>query len=709
MKFKKFELCKAGMKKQYERIKEQTDENQSRKLYEEIKNIYYSADSLQLGKGLSLKHFFENVTLFVNTDDVFADLADVTNSPINLRHEQFNKCRKFNADLRTAQDEHAIHADCDFGHTSPDWEEIFNTGFHGIIKKAEKALENTELMKSQKDFYLSVKYAYEGIIIFIERLAEKCESISSENTVFAAKNLRKLACGKPETIAEAMQLYFIYYVAQHHIEGENLRSLGAVDKILYPYYKHDIENGVFTEEEIKELIKYFLYKWNSMEILANIPFNICTEVNDITYMIIEEYTNLDIHDPKMHVKYSEELPEDVCKMVLDSIRGGKNSFVFMNNEAVYKALMNVGIEENDAKHYTVVGCYEPSAEGQEIPCTLNGRINMPMAVETVLNHGRRFDSDKQIGIDFSEEFNDFNSFYDAVKEQLLQWSEMTVAEINEIEEDYPEIIQSPIISGTYENCMKTGIDAYSGGAKYNNSSICVFGIGTITDELIAIKKAVFEDKIISLKELTEILKKNWQGAEKLRKIMKDNYPKYGNNDEEVDSIAVDIEKLMSECINNKPNARGGVYRLGFFSIDWIIEYGKKLGATADGRLAGEAVSKNICASIGMDKKGVTGLINSAAKFDYSLISDGTVLDLSIHPSVAAGDEGLDVMLSIIRMYFAKGGFAVHINVIDAQTLKKAQQNPEKYKNLQVRLCGWNVYFTDLSKAMQDNLIKSMEN
>ena len=709
MKFKPFDYCRAGMEKQYKYIEEVIDKDESKKLYNEVKKIYYSADSLQVGKGLAIKYFFENVSLFINPDDVFTDLADLTNTPINLRHEQYEKYRKYDINVKTVQEEGALQADCDFGHTSPDWDEIFAVGFHGIIKKAENALENPNLTQSQKDFYLSVKYAYEGIIIYIERLAKQAESVISENAQFAANNLRNLSKGKPETLAEAMQLYFIYYAAQHHVEGGNLRSLGAVDKILYPYYKHDIEKGIFNEEEIRELIKYFLYKWYSMEILANIPFNLCTKVNDITYMIIEEYTKLDIHDPKMHIKCSDDLPEKVYRLVTDSIRGGKNSFVFMNNEAVHKALMNVGIEKKDAERYTVIGCYEPSAEGQEIPCTLNGRINMPMAVETVLNHGRRYGSDKQIGIDFGNNFVDFEALYDAVKKQLAVWSEMAIAEISEIENDYPEINQSPIISGTYENCMRIGVDAYSGGAKYNNSSICAFGIGTITDALVAIKKAVFEDKLITLDKLTEILKNNWNGEDTLRKTMQEKYPKYGNNDNEADDIALDLEKHMSDCINNKSNGRGGVFRLGFFSIDWIIDYGKKLGATADGRLAGEPVSKNICASVGMDKKGVTGIINSAAKFDYSLISDGTVLDLSIHPTVVENKEGLDIMTSLIKLYFKKGGFAVHMNVLSPETLRKAQQNPEKYKNLQVRLCGWNVYFTDLSRKMQDNLIKSMEN
>ena len=165
---------------------------------------------------------------------------------------------------------------------------------------------------------------------------------------------------------------------------------------------------------------------------------------------------------------------------------------------------------------------------------------------------------------------------------------------------------------------------------------------------------------------------------------------------------------MSECIDNQPNGRGGVYRMGLFSIDWIIDYGKQLGASADGRFSGEPVSKNLSASVGMDKKGVTGIVNSVTKFDYALAPNGSVLDLHLHPSAVSGSEGIDIMTSLLKTYLSKGGFAVHINVINPETLKKAQKDPEKYKNLQVRLCGWNVYFTDLNIEMQNNLIKSME-
>lgn len=707
MKITDFNENRAKISNQYEYFYKCADEEKAKALYEELKKIYYGEKNKNIGFGKAIKHYFKNVELFINPADIFADIANAAYSPVCLRDEEYPKYAK-KSDYSAVQSERAILAVSDFGHTMPDWNRIFSLGISGILAEAEEYLKKTDLTVQQKSFYLSVKYAYEGVIIYISRLKKMCENTETPNTLFASENLQALLTGKPHTLSEAMQLYFIYYSVQYLTQGNSLRSLGAVDDILFSYYEHDTKKGICSEENVRELIRYFLFKWNSRQILANMPFNLCTHTNKLTYLILEEYIKLNIPDPKIHIKCSESTPDKAIKIIMNSIRNGNNSFVFINDKIVKNALIKSGIEPSDASDYTLIGCYEASAAGKEIPCTLNGRINMPMAVESVLNRGKRFNSDNLIGTDFGESFSSFEELLNAVKLQLKQWSEITIHEINRIEAQYPNIIQAPILSATFESCMENGKDAYAGGAKYNNSSICIFGIATITDELTAIKKAVFEEKIISLPELKAVLKNNWRNAEALRKIMRDKYPKYGNNIDEADDLAKELTEYMSKCINGKQNGRSGWYRMGLFSIDWIIEYGKYLGASADGRFSGEAVSKNLSAGIGMDKKGVTGIINTVTKLDYTDTPNGSVLDLHLHPTTVSGEAGTDIMINLLKTYLYKGGFAVHINVTDPNTLKKAQLNPEKYKNLQVRLCGWNVYFTDLDTQMQNNLIMSME-
>lgn len=702
-----FQLNREKMANQYEEFYKKANKEKARELYGQIQKIYYTEASKTVGFGKAVKHYFENVELFINPADIFADIANEAYSPVCLRDEEYQRYIRA-SDNAAAQSEGAFLATSDFGHTMPDWSRVFRLGIVGILNEIKDYLTDASLSEEQKNFYISAEYAYEGILIYINRLAKMCENDKSANTQLAAENLKALAEGEPKTLAEAMQLYFIYYSAQYLTQGNSLRSLGAVDDILYPYYEHDIKTGVCSEDDVRELIRYFLFKWNSRQILANMPFNLCTDTNELTYLILEEYIKLNVPDPKIHIKCSEKTTDKAYAMIMNSIRNGNNSFVFVNDRIVKNALIKAGIESRDAEDYTLIGCYEASASGKEIPCTLNGRINMPMAVETVLNRGTKFNSDEVIGIDFGDDFTDFEELYNAVKLQLKAWSELTIKEINKIEEQYPNVIQAPVLSATYESCMKNGTDAYSGGAKYNNSSICIFGLATIVDELTAIKKAVFEEKIISLSDLKNVLKNNWKNSENLRKTMRDKYPKYGNNISETDELAKDLSKYMSQCINGRSNGRGGIYRMGMFSIDWIIEYGKKLGASADGRFAGEAVSKNLSASVGMDKKGVTGIINSVTKIDFTNTPNSSVLDLHLHPSAVSGEDGICIMISLLQTYLAKGGFAVHINVTDPESLKAAQKNPEKYKNLQVRLCGWNVYFTDLDTEMQNNLIKSME-
>ena len=209
-------------------------------------------------------------------------------------------------------------------------------------------------------------------------------------------------------------------------------------------------------------------------------------------------------------------------------------------------------------------------------------------------------------------------------------------------------------------------------------------------------------------ELFEILKNDWKTNMRLRAEMLRSGEKYGNGCAEADGIAKDIACYCASLVNKKPNGRGGFFKASLFSINNCYTTGKKTMATPDGRLAGAPLSKNICASVGMDKNGVTSLINSVTAIDHSDFSNGTVLDIVLHPSTVAGDDGIDAFLGLLETYLSRGGFAMHCNVFGADDLKAAQLNPEQYKNLQVRVCGWNAYFINLTKAEQDDFIKQAE-
>lgn len=699
MKTLPFSTAKKHLDRQYVRMYEKADTEYSESLYAELKDIYMNESSRVLGKGKAIYHFLSGAEIFINPYDIFADIYYIQNSPLRIRREIYFDYHKKSKEARALTNAGAIFANGDYGHTMPDWYRLLRLGFRGIINEAEEHLNSEGLSDDARAFYESVIYAYRGIIRLCERIAEKAENEGSENSLFAARNLRAISERAPLTMAEAMQLYFIYYTVQQHTDGAVLRSLGSIDISLHPFYVNDKINGA-SESDMREMMRYFLYKWNSMQAEANIPFDLSHTPNELTYMILEEYTALNVHDPKIRVPLKPETPDEFIYAICDSIRKGNNSFVFINDTAVVKALTNIGQSKEDATNYTLIGCYEPSSIGKELACTVNGKLSLPMAAQFALD-----------GI-FSNQSKDadsleFSDLLKAVKEKIAYFAEVSMKEISTVETKYPHFMQSPTLSATYTDSMERARDVYAGGAKYNNSSISAFGLATLTDELMAINKMVYEDKLVTLTELYEILKNNWEGAEKLRTYAIVSCKKYGCGDTDADLLAADMVKFLSDTINNKPNGRGGVFRLGLFSIDWIFEFGKKLGASADGRYKGDPVSKNLSPSIGMDKKGVTGIIRSVMAQDHTLVPNGTVLDISLHPTAVTGEAGLKIMTALIRTYFAGEGFAIQFNIVDRDTLINAQNEPDKYRNLQVRLCGWNVYFTDLEKEVQDNLIRSL--
>lgn len=698
MKFSPFAENKTKMISQYQWVLENYDKERSEALFSELKAIYDNEKYEVLGKGKALKYFLERVQLFVNSADIFADLSVNENTPLRIRKEIYADFHKKRGEIKLLTNKGAVFANGDYGHTSPDWQKLLSLGITGIIEDAEVHLKNDDITEEQGAFYASVKCAYEGMLSFTQRLSLAAREADSENSRFAAKNLSALTLGAPSNIAEAMQLYFIYYVVQQKHDGAVVRSLGEIDTLLYPYYLKNRENGEFSDMELRELIKYFLFKWYTMKQEANIPLDLSDEPNELTYMMLEEYVRLDIHDPKLHIKCTERTPDKLIRFVMNAIRNGSNSFVFMNHKVIKESLAKIGITVDKSGDYTLVGCYEPLVIGKELACTVNGKINMPMAAEFVMNavlDGREIES--------------YAEFVEAVKAEIKHFIDVSVEEINTIEAKYPKIFQSPTLSGTYDSCMERGLDIYSGGAVYNSSSISCFGLATVVDGLLAVKKIVYTDKKLTLLELAEVLKSNWHGSEDIRFEVRNSAEKYGTGNPEADALAADIIRFLSDSLNGRENGRGGVYRLGLFSIDWIFKYGAALGASADGRLAGEPVSKNLSASVGMDKKGITGLMRSVLAQDHTLVPNGAVLDIALHPTSVSGDEGLDIMKSLLSVYLSGGGFALQINVVGRETLEAAQREPDKYRNLQIRLCGWNVYFTELEREVQNQLIESMVN
>lgn len=623
-----------------------------------------------------------------------------------------SECGTFFAQAENAHAIKAASANVDFGHIAPDWDFLMENGIVGVLERLQqKRAENIE-DPEKTAFYDASILVYNGIVQLLTRFSRLARSYKTEKMDFVADNLLRLTQAAPQTLAEAMQLTLIYYSIQTYLDCTPVRSLGGLDHLYAPFYRRDLQSGRFSDAQLRELTADFLWKISAMQVTANLPFYICgkdangnDQTNAFTRILLEEYRKLNIYDPKMHVMYHDGMDPEVLDLLLEMIREGKNSFVFINTDVVAKALQNIGIEEKDAKRQIVYGCYEAAAEGTEVPTTCGGNINLAKAVELAMNNGSDLQKGTAFGPETGEDFEDFEAFFAAVREQLVFITKTCMDAIAAYETRYPQYCPTPVISATFASSVEKGRDLYAGGAKYNNTSVVGAGLATLTDSVMMVKKLVFEKKLLSFRELRDCLANDWEQNETLRSYCLAQPEKYGNNHPEADAIAVALAETFMNCVNNRPNGRGGVFRCGMFSVDWRTWMGESTAATPDGRKCGQPLSKNTAASIGQDRNGVTALMSSMLKLDGTQIPDGYVADIVLHSSSVAGEDGMTAFKGLLTTFMRKGGFSVHFNVLNTDVLLKAQKEPEKYQNLQIRLCGWNVRFVDLSEKVQNEFIQ----
>lgn len=612
---------------------------------------------------------------------------------------------------RAWKDYGAYRANGDYGHVSPNSKLLLKLGFVGLLERVEQQSQKAGLTKKQAEFYECCKLTLSALITVTKRLAAAIEPYNQENAVA----LLHIANGKPQNIYEAMQLLVLYFFMHEFVAGARVRTLGRLDVLLYPYYAKDIESGTYTKAEIQEMLRYFLHKFWCAKVGYDLPFclgggdeNGDEVTSELSYLIVETYDELNVYSPKIHIRVSDKTPESFIKLVLNCIRKGNSSFVFINDRIGIESLRRVGIEEKDARNFVPIGCYEPAVWGVEIGCTGNGAINLVKAVECVFTNGRDWASGELCGVETGK-INSFEQFMQAVKTQIAFMTKKAMDFVIGIEKHYAEIYPDALLSCQYDESVKRGLDVYEGGAKYNNSSLYFCSIASLVDSICAVKKLIFEENNYTFAELGDILKNNWKNHEKERRAARNLSEKYGNNNAVADEIAVEMAQFCADLINNKPNGRGGVFKAALFSIDYCFAAGKRTMATPDGRKTGEPLSKNLCASPAMDRSGITSLIRSVTKIDLAEFSTGSVLDVVLHPTAVQGDDGLTAFYGLLKTYFNRGGFAMHGNVFNVDDLRAAQQNPERYETLQVRVCGWNAYFVQLSKDEQDTFIKQAQN
>lgn len=604
----------------------------------------------------------------------------------------------FTEENRKAVSARAYSGDPDFGHTAPLWDDILILGLPGLRARVLELAPDPD-----SDFVRAELRVLDAASAFLKRIAPLAAEAGKDRIAAGLVHLSEHA---PETLYQAMQLMFVYYTLQHHFEGTNLRTLGRLDRMFAPFAAKE------NPDTVKALFRDFMREIDTLRAPANIPFMLCGSdetgrdlTNDLSRLILQTYTELKPTNTKFHILCTPDTPKDFLRDALTSVKNGANSLVFLNDSLVIESLRKLGETHGAAVNYSVVGCYECGG-AEETACTCNARLNLPKTLELTLHGGLDVLTDARIGMDCPTDFDTFDALYTAFCGQIRYLAKQAMGITDRYEEKYARLHASPFFTATYPSCIRKGADVYCGySAPYSNSSLNAIGLATAVDSLAAIRKLVYEDRRMTLPELVRILDSNWADQAVLQGIIRKKYPKYGNGDPSVDALAASVVKELSDAVNNVPNAKGGVYRLGLFSIDWRIDYGAHTAASADGRFSGEALSQNTGASFGADREGATAHLHSVTAIDATDTANGAIVDLDLHSSAVRGENGTTVLASTLQTYLEKGGFAIHYNVLDTDTLEDAKAHPEKYPNLQVRLCGWNVKFTELSPAAQEEFIR----
>lgn len=591
----------------------------------------------------------------------------------------------------------------DFGHTAPVWENIFELGIDGMKKRIA---ERTGAALNP-DFVQAELRVFEAAQRFLLRAADEADWVGKPQM---AEGIRNLTYNPPKNLFEGFQMTLLFYCLQQFFEATDIRTMGRLDQLMMPFY--DLEPD---KEKVMELTHLYMKEIDALKAPANMPFALAgtdgegnSMVNAMSYIFLKAYAATKLPDTKLHILCTKDMPRDFLHLAMECVKNGGNSLVFINNQLVVDGLMKLGQTPRDAAGYAIVGCYEASGR-EEIPCSCNARLSLPKALEVTLHGGLDAMTGNLVTYEQPVEFDTYEKLYEAFLGHLKYFIDQTIDMTNVHEKCYPRFHSAPFYSACLDSCVEKGGDAYCDyAAAYNNSSINIIGIATAADSLYAIRKLVYEDKRMSLQELIAILDSDWAGQEVLRNIVRNKFPKYGVGDKRVDSIAAKLVDYLSDNINNVPNVKGGVYRMGVLSIDWRKTWGEHTAASADGRHSGETLSQNASASFGMDKEGPTGHILSAAALSGVDAVNGSVLDIDLHSSAVRGENGTNVLVATLDTFLEAGGHTVHYNVLDTDTLRDAQEHPEKYPNLQVRMCGWNVLFTHLSRKSQDEFIHRSE-
>lgn len=676
------------------------------------------------------------------------------------------------------------------GHVTVDYAKVLKVGYRGIIEEINKARESIAFGDSdyvtRSAFLDAVEMSCEAAITYSKRYAKLAlDMAQNERDIERKRELLQIAqnCVSAleygsKTFWEACQsFWFVQMLLQTESSGHSI-SPGRFDQYMYPYYKKDIDSGNITREFAQELMDCIWVKLNDLNKVRDeasaegfAGYSLFQNLiaggqdiygedatNDLSFMCIEATLHVMLPQPSFSVRVWNKTPHEFLVRAAELTRTGVGLPAYYNDEVIIPSLLSRGLTIEDARDYNIIGCVEPQKSCKTWGWHDAAFFNMCRPLELVFSDG--MDNGVQVGIKTGDvtKMNTFEEFYDAYKAQMNYEISLLVNADNAIDVAHAQRCPLPYLSSMVYDCIGTGKTPEQGGAVYNFTGPQGFGIANMADSLYAIKKLVYEDKKITMRELKEALAanfgKNSLAEDKIREItektalelakqgynvtqsdiqniyselkknnnispvkkkryeeiheMLESVDKFGNDISEVDAFARDVAYTYTRPLQTFKNPRGGIFHAGLYPVSANVPLGAQTGATPDGRYAGTPVADGVSPSAGRDTHGPTSSANSVAKLDHSIASNGTLFNMKFHPSALEGRSGIESFVALIRAYFDQKGSHMQFNVVSRETLRDAQAHPEKYKSLVVRVAGYSALFTTLSKSLQDDIINRTE-
>jgi pyruvate formate-lyase/glycerol dehydratase family glycyl radical enzyme len=612
------------------------------------------------------------------------------------------------------------------GHLVPDYRKALRVGWKGLRDEALSVANDPAGTPEQHDLARAIVICADAVQAYMQRNAAEAERLAAIETDPArAAELREIArithkvpWEPPETFPEALQALWTTHMllmAAESYPGPGV-SPGRVDQYLFPYYQSDLAAGRLTRDQAKEWLECWWIKhnyaydyqgWCGTNQGINASFGQLITLggmtadgedasNELTYLMLDVIEDINLLEPKPNIRLHAKTPERLLDRVVEVLAHAQGSPFLLNfDEAAMAGLRWEGLPEALLWDYAPVGCLENTLAGCDRSGTVDVNLNLAKAVELALNDGRDMASGKQIGprTGAPTELPSFKDFYGAFKTQLGHLVDWIIRVNNLADAGRARWEPVPYMSALMEGCLESGRDSNAGGARFNFLTVEGVALGTAADSLAAVKKLVYREK-----------RADFDGYEPLRQTLQHKAPKYGNDDADADALARDISHFWTERAFLHASPTGKRYRGGYLSWNYWIAYAPLTAATPDGRKRGQYLSNAVCPVNGADRKGPTAVIKSVGHLDLETAPNGASHTMSFSPSLLRNAEQRAKLKGLLRAYDKVGGTCLQINVIDADTLREAQQHPDEYRNLLVRVTGYNAYFVGLGKEIQDEII-----